>query len=299
MSGPTNSVILLNSEQAARVRGETSPGHALDPRQIGDDLFILGPQVLDDPAHEMHIPFLRTLPHADISIQNVLDDDMTQTISVIPGSMFQPQFSERVYIPATGKNEYDVPPIPEKGDWSAERLFASIGRALTAWEGFEISIADLFSSFLSPSLSNLPAQRAYGTILSASGRVEMVKRAGEAYFLETPHAAAEAEFEETTKLAQRYASRRNEIAHGIVGAYSTPNGPTIGLALLPPRYASNKHMLEKRDAPLPPKETPKYAYTSAEILFFRDRFSDMIKPTHRLASRLHRRFQKPHQAPVQ
>jgi hypothetical protein len=59
-------VILLSRADAARVRGISRPGHALDPRQISEDQFILGLDVLEDPTHAIHISFLSTLPHCDI-----------------------------------------------------------------------------------------------------------------------------------------------------------------------------------------------------------------------------------------
>ena len=41
-------VILLSRADAARVSGISRPGHALDPRQISEDQFILGLDVLED-----------------------------------------------------------------------------------------------------------------------------------------------------------------------------------------------------------------------------------------------------------
>jgi len=44
---------------------------------------------------------------------------------------------------------WDPPPHPKAGDATDETTFAAIGRALSAWENFEISMATLFARFCS------------------------------------------------------------------------------------------------------------------------------------------------------
>jgi hypothetical protein len=92
-------VILLSRADAARVRGISRPGHALDPRQISEDQFILGLDVLEDPTHAIHISFLSTLPHCDI-IQN------PGGIRVVPGSISKPDNTPRIYRPIG--NPWDI-----------------------------------------------------------------------------------------------------------------------------------------------------------------------------------------------
>lgn len=58
-------VIVLTAEQAAHVAGETTPGHALAPVPY-EDFFILGANVLQDPAHAAHHEFLAALPQEDL-----------------------------------------------------------------------------------------------------------------------------------------------------------------------------------------------------------------------------------------
>jgi len=231
-----------------------------------------------------------TVPHCDVLIHAPDNIDEKQRIEIVPGSVFVPDHTPRVYEVPKGKNPWDVPPLPPKGDWSEDALYASIGRALSQWERFEIALADLFSAFLSPSTNSMPAQRAYGSIITSRGRIGMVKAAGDAYFLVNQNEAHERQFISIWKDACNYSSRRNEIAHGMAAPYSAPDGPVRGLALLPPRYASNKLRLEGTTERL--RETPKYAYTSVEISFFADRFHEIAKPTWKLGNQLYRYFRE-------
>jgi hypothetical protein len=55
--------IILTAEQAAAVRGKTSPWTALDPVPLADGkTFVLPSRVLDDPAHVSKRLALLTLP---------------------------------------------------------------------------------------------------------------------------------------------------------------------------------------------------------------------------------------------
>lgn len=54
--------IILNSAEADRVRGPTTPPAALDPIERQGSTFILPVAVLSDPAHAMHHAFLEALP---------------------------------------------------------------------------------------------------------------------------------------------------------------------------------------------------------------------------------------------
>jgi len=278
-------VILLSRADAARVRGISRPGHALDPRQISEDQFILGLDVLEDPTHAIHISFLSTLPHCDI-IQN------PGGIRVVPGSISKPDNTPRIYRPIG--NPWDIPPFPEKGDWSESALYESVGRALSAWESFEGMFALLFAAFLRPTLFGLPAQRAYGSVITFRGRAKMVQAAGEAYFLAEPNTDQQADFKSILKLARKFSDRRNDIAHSIVGECSSPAGHVRGCALLPPDYASNKHSL-RRDVNLKVAwaaklTTPRYAYTSVEIGFFTEKFKELERPVFNLVNQIHRYF---------
>jgi len=61
-------VIVLTAAEAEKVRG-LSPrkgGHSIEPVPLKDGRFILGAEVLDDPAHDDVRDFLASLPRSDI-----------------------------------------------------------------------------------------------------------------------------------------------------------------------------------------------------------------------------------------
>lgn len=61
-------MIVLTTEEAAKARGRSPKdgGHALDPVPLADGRFILGEEVLDDPAHADVRAFLARLPQEEI-----------------------------------------------------------------------------------------------------------------------------------------------------------------------------------------------------------------------------------------
>lgn len=201
----------------------------------------------------------------------------------------------RKYVPnGTG---YERPPKPQKGDWDEVALYESIGRALSAWEKFEQAFAALFEFLVGTSIQSLPAFRAYGAIISFSQRSKAVEVAADAFFIlnrknSTFH-PLKAEFRDVLKLANEFAIRRNDIAHGIVSDYTTPKGYSLGVALQPPRHAArynslspNERMLMRIDSPV--NVTPDYAYTSAEVRYFCEKFEELAKRCAKLAYRFYR-----------
>jgi hypothetical protein len=63
-------VIILTAQQADQVRGPSAEAPnmaALAPVGLTDGRFILGVEVLSDPAHAQHWAFLATLAQADVS----------------------------------------------------------------------------------------------------------------------------------------------------------------------------------------------------------------------------------------
>lgn len=60
-------MIILTAEQAEMVRGESKPGHVLNPRPLKDGSYCLSEAVLDDPAHEKWRTTLDALPKRDVT----------------------------------------------------------------------------------------------------------------------------------------------------------------------------------------------------------------------------------------
>jgi hypothetical protein len=59
-------LIVLTEEEAKHVRGmaKGSSSAALDPIRLDDGRYILGEEVLSDPAHAEHLDFLAAKPRA-------------------------------------------------------------------------------------------------------------------------------------------------------------------------------------------------------------------------------------------
>ena len=157
----------------------------------------------------------------------------------------------------------------------------AVGYAMTMWENLEEELCQLFAAYLgtiSPAV-----KRAYGSIVSATGRVGMLKEVIEATFgLMQPETASL----HTKAMDQigSLAGRRNEIAHGIVKCESV-NGEMFGNCLFPPSYNSNKNYSTGEyfsRVRKPSKHNQwitfftsrgKYAYTPVEII----RYAEMFK----------------------
>lgn len=66
-------MIVLTAEEADQVRGISSPGAALEPRDLGDGRFVLPPEVLTDPAHDDKWETLRGFPIEDVTFPQPID----------------------------------------------------------------------------------------------------------------------------------------------------------------------------------------------------------------------------------
>jgi hypothetical protein len=195
---------------------------------------------------------------------------------------------------------WDPPPPPNRGDATDLAVFAAVGRALTEWEKFEDSFANLFARFMGMEGDALPASRAYGSIVSFRSRCAMVKAAADAFFLKEKESGAESHISKIIEFAEGLAPRRNEIAHGIVqhfdepdGFVSTPAGGVIvkmkrwGYAIAPPRHSTGKTTIEISPILMEATITvPKYRYTSAEIGDFANMFSTLARETEDVGKKL-------------
>lgn len=59
------SFLILSAEQAKQIRGESSPGHSLDPRELADGTFALPVEVLRDPNHAKVLSVLSKVPRLE------------------------------------------------------------------------------------------------------------------------------------------------------------------------------------------------------------------------------------------
>jgi hypothetical protein len=174
-------------------------------------------------------------------------------------------------------------PHPKQGDKRASTTYEAVGRALTQWEYLETKLAELFSRLVGgewPSVDDTPyhpADRAYGSVLGSAARLTMIEEAAKAHFQWYPNPALEKRLKELIGTECRnFASKRNNIAHGIVDSrFSDPPKLKLGYWLVPSYYATRKHPLKGPSA---------YAYTSTEINYFLQEFDRLWVKTGELTS---------------
>lgn len=166
---------------------------------------------------------------------------------------------------------WGVLPIKDVGDISADGIFRAVGIALGSWENVEDALARLYRQLLGSETEG--AQRAYGTVVSFSGRRDMLMVALDEFPL-CDHAPFSG-FETTINEVGKFSARRNEIAHGTV-FHSVMNGVDRGHYLCSPMYNSRKRPSYKSTEGKENWEDlltfGSYAYTSDQILRYAEHF---------------------------
>ncbi|MDB5418574.1 MAG: hypothetical protein JWP50_1993 [Phenylobacterium sp.] len=165
-------------------------------------------------------------------------------------------------------------PVEPKGDFEPDTLYASVGRALSAWEMAEGMLGRIFALLCSADFPG--AERAYGVVSSFSGRRDMLEQAFESYPGRTEPVVRDLPAL-LTKFHQ-FSARRNEIAHGILWYFSGLD-ENFGNYLVPATYNSRKRISPEAFNALRPMTTDvpwhaalKYAYTSSQIDYYGRQF---------------------------
>lgn len=183
---------------------------------------------------------------------------------------------------ASKTNIWDAPPWPRRGDQSQDKLYASIGRAISEWERYESVLGFLFENLVGDTPC-IAARRAYGAVRTFEGRSDMLRAASEAFFYATPDGIlkdkTQTAFKEVLRYAIEFSKRRNEIVHGVVDHFQKeppvpkriPAGSTYALF---PAYVTFK--------PRTIEGLPAYCYTSKELEHFRREFLKLKHPVHLL-----------------
>ena len=161
-----------------------------------------------------------------------------------------------------GSKPWDMPSLPKRGDRLRDDTFIAVGRALSQWEHFEGEIGLIYGILAGPLRETSPAIRAYGSVSSFSTRIDMINEASKAFFLRI-NPSIENEIKRLLDDAKQFATRRNEIAHGIVQPYYSRGQTQSGYALGPSRFATRKQILSW-DGMLGSVDGM-YAYTSREL----------------------------------
>jgi hypothetical protein len=185
---------------------------------------------------------------------------------------------------------WDVPPYPLKGDAVAETTYAAVGRALSAWEVFERVLSHIFAGLVSDRDDDLPALRAYGSIVTFRGRTEMIRAAAEAYFAAYPNPGGHTLLKKLLDDALEFSGRRNEIAHGFVNGWRPEQAPKSdhGFVLMPFHYSPRKSKFDTSEilmqsSPRRPVLRQAYIYSSKEIDAFRVQFESLARHAQNLS----------------
>jgi hypothetical protein len=165
--------------------------------------------------------------------------------------------------------------VPRLGDLSIDMTYRAVGHALTAWEKFERELAEIFSFLAAKRFRYLPAMRAYGSILTLRGRIDLLKTASEAVLAEKPNKVFRLRLASLLDGATNFGSRRNEIAHGVVMRYRNLRTDPRSYVLAPNFLSTNKFKFPKAEQ----SESGEiatlraaYIYSSVELDAFAEQF---------------------------
>jgi hypothetical protein len=149
---------------------------------------------------------------------------------------------------------------PEKfadvGDPDIDQIHLEVGRALSAWERADNTIAHIFLILSECETANSynAVRRAFGSIESSSGRRRALEASAEIYF---GHFWAEKykvkrRISELMTAFEAGSRRRDEIAHGCA-TFIVSNDKPLGAFLFPPRYNTQRtHAFPKSETGLHP-----------------------------------------------
>lgn len=168
---------------------------------------------------------------------------------------------------------WDTPPRPARGDKDDWETFAGVGQALSQWEYFEGYLGLLYGLLTGDDKATAPGMRAYGAVSAFGTRIDMINEAARAYYFIHGGTGNKA-IKDLTDTAKNFATRRNEIAHGIVQPYYIGGVAPTGYALGPSRHATRKQKLRKLDDGSNGVGTV-YAYTSEELIYFMHQFDHL------------------------
>jgi hypothetical protein len=168
---------------------------------------------------------------------------------------------------------WDIPPLPKRGDLSAQITWAAVGKALTEWEELELYLARVYAVFIGLTPFNAIQEATYKDAAIFRERANVIERAAESYFAKHPCQDIEGDFEALMREARNLAQRRNDIAHGVVKLVWMSEFADIvdtddlrqEYLLAPAAYRAKQFDWVR---------TPTYLYSSIEILRFAEAFRD-------------------------
>jgi hypothetical protein len=121
-------------------------------------------------------------------------------------------------------------------DTDENTLYLAVGRALTEWEKVEEQLWVLYRAFLDLTTQPSIMEKGYRSSLQFDQRKTKLEDAAELYFTHHPDSQLRALFEEALTYAERFVSRRNDIAHGMVMSLKENDG-RVTFLLYPPFHS--------------------------------------------------------------
>jgi hypothetical protein len=183
---------------------------------------------------------------------------------------------------------WDIPPFRGNGNRSPTEVYEAVGRALSAWEEFEVSLSQLFGLFSERDPEALETYTDYGKPKIFAERAEKLAQISCTYFIRRPCQKMEGVFEKLLCDGRNFSARRNDIAHGVVRGM--PGSPDVMIKvddpadqpilqigfqwiLVPPPYSVKR---------LSAGGVPAYTFTAADILYFQGEFIRLQRRALRL-----------------
>jgi hypothetical protein len=168
-------------------------------------------------------------------------------------------------------NLWDPLPREAKGDEGFDKIYHAVGLSLSAWETLESGLAALFKTLI-PIQFDAPLIAAFGSVASGPARIQMIVAAANALF-----ALDAGTFKDLKTLMNEIGNmsgRRNEIAHGTVSRFTGPDDTDHGCYLVPAWFNTKKKRSPRKPftADSTSMDHYTYAYTSAQILEYAERF---------------------------
>jgi hypothetical protein len=176
------------------------------------------------------------------------------------------------------------PKQSQKGDDSQQPIYEAVGQALSNWEEADQELSELFLIFTCDAGEQVDVRvrnavrRAYGSIISNSGRRLAVEAAAEVYFSpwrDDFKKPIRKSLTDILNVVQWASKLRDDIAHGIVWPYMTiqfgvSEGVTktekIGCFLLPPEYKTDRTYAFPQSGGHPTEMLKaEYCFTSKDI----------------------------------
>ncbi len=176
---------------------------------------------------------------------------------------------------STMADPWDIPPLAARGNKYPATLYAAVGRALSGWELLELQLARIYAAFVGVPPIEAIAMPAYRGATTFGGRAAVIEEAAERHFIKHPDQAIENDFKTLICDARNFASRRNDIAHGIVRPLWTGDTDAETFAELGMRIEYVLAPATYKDKSFGPDRVPLYLFTSTEINRFKQHFRRM------------------------